>query len=298
MRERLRRSARLNISAFGAIITLAVPIVFWWRASTCPTPTLLLLYVFAVGLLGVAFVSFLIRSPKPAATRWLPWILSGALLGSSLVGIGSVAPWTLLAAIFFGVAGIANALRWGAAGEGVGAVLAAALVSFAALFFFAKDAGIEVVPIPQGSLGESAFEHIDYADAYRVRLPGARHYDFESATEALKYSWYPCWTRPFLALPTADKVDIAPGDRVFAEGPGEILIGSDDDHLNYRVSVLLGADSASQWLTLSTFVEYNNWVGAAYFIPVRIGHRVLMPQVGRNLAGILAAQAGGVGRPH
>src|SRR5437899_9026596 len=155
-----------------------------------------------------------------------------------------------------------------------------AAVNFVLLFPVAKHSGIEVVEVPAGSLVVHIFPAVDYADAYRARLPAGTEGGLESVARVVLTSLYPCWT----SQSRRDKVrarlqDFAfqPGTsmgwRVYQRAPNEIVMGLDESHLNFRVSVFLSEDSGAQWVTVSTIVHYNNWKGRAYFVPVRVGHQ-------------------------
>ena len=113
----------------------------------------------------------------------------------------------------------------------------------------------------------------------------------ESVARVVLTSLYPCWT----SQSRRDKVrarlqDFAfqPGTsmgwRVYQRAPNEIVMGLDESHLNFRVSVFLSEDSGAQWVTVSTIVHYNNWKGRAYFVPVRVGHQIIVPHAVRTAA--------------
>lgn len=68
--------------------------------------------------------------------------------------------------------------------------------------------------------------------------------------------------------------------KVFAKTENEIVIGEDDKHLNFRVSLFLEQktkESTKKDLTISTLVEFNNWFGHLYFLPVRPFHKLIVP---------------------
>lgn len=68
--------------------------------------------------------------------------------------------------------------------------------------------------------------------------------------------------------------------KVYSRSENEVVLGEDDSHLNFRVS-LLKQDTAQQegvkHLTVSTTVEFNNWVGRLYFLPVKPFHKLIVP---------------------
>ena len=74
-----------------------------------------------------------------------------------------------------------------------------------------------------------------------------------------------------------------PGDqlglfKVFSKSENEVVLGEDDKHLNFRISMFLcDSKKGSKNLTISTTVEYNNWFGKLYFFPVRPFHKLIVP---------------------
>jgi hypothetical protein len=80
--------------------------------------------------------------------------------------------------------------------------------------------------------------------------------------------------------------------RVYQRSAEEILMGDDDRHLDYRVSVLVRQQADQRWATVSTVVRYNGWLGRAYFLPVRPFHRLIVPALLRQMQRALVAQSG------
>ncbi len=84
-----------------------------------------------------------------------------------------------------------------------------------------------------------------------------------------------------------------PGERlglfkVFSKTEHEVVLGEDDKHLNFRVSLFLQPQSTEvnkKDLTVSTTVEFKNWFGRIYFIPVRPFHKLIVPAM---LKGIIS----------
>lgn len=66
--------------------------------------------------------------------------------------------------------------------------------------------------------------------------------------------------------------------KVFDRSDNEIILGEDDSHLNFRVSLLLGPKiDDKKDFTISTTVNFNNWFGKLYFLPVKPFHRLIVP---------------------
>ena len=70
--------------------------------------------------------------------------------------------------------------------------------------------------------------------------------------------------------------------RVFDRRVDELLLGEDDRHLDFRVSVLVRNDGSDDWAIVSTVVRFNSWLGRAYFLPVRQFHKLIVPAMLRN----------------
>ena len=68
--------------------------------------------------------------------------------------------------------------------------------------------------------------------------------------------------------------------KVFQKTENEVILGEDDKHLDFRVSLLLENENANnnrKQLTISTCVKFNNQFGKLYFIPVKPFHRMIVP---------------------
>lgn len=88
-----------------------------------------------------------------------------------------------------------------------------------------------------------------------------------------------------------DNFNCEPGERlglfnVFSKTVNEVVLGEDDKHLNFRVSLFLASsvtDQSKKVLTISTTVKFNNWFGRLYFLPVRPFHRFIVPTMLRSI---------------
>ncbi|MCT2564099.1 DUF2867 domain-containing protein [Chryseobacterium herbae] len=67
---------------------------------------------------------------------------------------------------------------------------------------------------------------------------------------------------------------------IFDKTDCEIIMGENDKHLDFRVSLLYDKaknNSEENSLTISTTVKYHNWLGILYFLPVRPFHQLIVP---------------------
>lgn len=70
--------------------------------------------------------------------------------------------------------------------------------------------------------------------------------------------------------------------KVFDKTTNELILGEDDKHLNFRVSLLIDSQNESKTdkkLIISTTVKFNSWFGRLYFLPVRPFHKLIVPSM-------------------
>ena len=166
---------------------------------------------------------------------------------------------------------------------------------------------VERVPLPTPSLAASAFERRDYADAFRVALTPAGGLSVERITWTLLHS-VPGWVRaliwvrdraartlglktagdrrlaPIGSLPSFEPGTVAGPWPVHARSGSEILLGDDDRHLDFRLSIQRQGPDDGPAAVLSTVVRFHGWFGRLYFLPVAPVHRFIMPVLLRELA--------------
>ena len=68
--------------------------------------------------------------------------------------------------------------------------------------------------------------------------------------------------------------------KVFDKTNNEVILGEDDKHLDFRVSLFLETShdkSQQKNLTITTTVKFNNAFGRLYFLPVRAFHKLIVP---------------------
>ena len=154
---------------------------------------------------------------------------------------------------------------------------------------------VAVVPLPPESRISRAFASTDYADAYSVELPSGASTDpgrlarciFEQPSPL---SQFLLRTRDLLVgvfgLKTATRLPANGKDgvsriaifRVYSIDPTEIVLGEDDKHLDFRVSVLCSGQQApgeTRCVTLSTVLHYHNRFSRLYFFVIAPFHRML-----------------------
>jgi len=73
--------------------------------------------------------------------------------------------------------------------------------------------------------------------------------------------------------------------KVFDKNEREVILGEDDKHLDFRVSLYL--DRLNNTLTVSTLVKVHNRLGWLYFLPVKPVHKLIVPAMVKEMAGRL-----------
>jgi hypothetical protein len=64
--------------------------------------------------------------------------------------------------------------------------------------------------------------------------------------------------------------------KVFHKSENEVVIGEDDRHLDFRVSLSVSG-KVNKTLALTTTVKFRNGFGRLYFLPVRPFHKLIVP---------------------
>lgn len=68
--------------------------------------------------------------------------------------------------------------------------------------------------------------------------------------------------------------------KVFNKTKNEVVLGENDKHLDFRISLLkkpYKSEKGKNELIITTTVQYNNWIGKLYFLPVKPFHKLIVP---------------------
>ena len=179
---------------------------------------------------------------------------------------------------------------------------------------------IERVAVPGGSLVASVARDgafTDHADAFRARVDPRRFPDVDALARAFLEQRPPAWVAAAMrardavvgtlfglktsagvppghranfagdATTSSAPVALVPGMRrgifrVLDRTTNEILLGEDDTHLDFRVSLLHERAADDAFITVSTVVRFHNVLGRAYFFPVRPVHARVVPAMMRR----------------
>ncbi len=148
--------------------------------------------------------------------------------------------------------------------------------------------------IPEKSLILNDFGKIDYSDTYKIQITSNDYSVDKITTDIFKT---PKWVDNLMklrdiivkgfGLKTGDKNDIkiepyySIGSKaiyftVLDRNENEIVMVENDKHLNFRTSVMVDKNTTNINVYLSTIVQFNNFFGWLYFLPVKPFHRLIV----------------------
>lgn len=164
---------------------------------------------------------------------------------------------------------------------------------------------ITPVSLPAGSKISAIYASTDYADAYSIELPRGASTDPETLArfifglpspvtrvllrvrDALVGGFGLKTAQQALSLKTENQAERIEIFRIYSTGQTEILLGEDDKHLDFRVSVLCSDRQTRQGprrLTLATVVHCHNRLGRAYIRIIAPFHRLIVQSSLRRAA--------------
>jgi hypothetical protein len=151
------------------------------------------------------------------------------------------------------------------------------------------------VPVPSDSVLAPLYVGADLLDAYAIYLPAGSNDDLEVLARAgfERQAW---WIRALtrvrdvvmatVGVKSSRAVGVAAAARgpvigffpVLSKSAGELVMGEDDRHLDFRVAILLRAGAAGdRELVVVTVVHCHNWLGRTYLAVIAPFHRVIAP---------------------
>lgn len=128
------------------------------------------------------------------------------------------------------------------------------------------------------------FDHYipaDYCDKYQKHLSPAtlsvdRLFDFMFVQFPKPVAWL-LKLRAKLVRPLGLKESVSFHDLVIERNDEEIILGLNDRHLDFYVSVFCSCpDNAAQDVEVSTVVNFNNALGRVYFAFIYIFHKLIV----------------------
>ena len=146
------------------------------------------------------------------------------------------------------------------------------------------------VALPALSGVAQVYPSVNLADAFAIRLPSNASTDPELLARFI-FSHQPCWIGQLtgvrdmivarFGLKTAKHLATLANDakaervgifKIYSKNATEIIVGEDDRHLDFRVSVMCSGGQ----LTLSTVVHCHNRLGRAYLLAIAPFHRLVV----------------------
>lgn len=157
--------------------------------------------------------------------------------------------------------------------------------------------------IPEQSLLEAERLNFHYVDSFQGQLAVSTPCDIVSVGKLFLFGG-PAWADHLMAvrnhivglfglkrgkqlhseLESEMPMDFKEGEKqgifkLYAKSNRELILGEDDKHLKFRVSLLVNNSShagAPHTITITTAVEYQNVFGRLYFIPVKPFHQLIV----------------------
>ncbi len=142
--------------------------------------------------------------------------------------------------------------------------------------------------IPENSVIANGFDRIDYCDTFRVIKPTNDSVE-KIAAEIFKF---PGWVNWLINIRNSivgifglkSTKEVREGQTtyfaVIEQNENEIVMGENDKHLGFRVSVLV--DRADSFIYVTTLVHFNNFWGKVYFLPVKPFHKIILKSLLRR----------------
>lgn len=153
------------------------------------------------------------------------------------------------------------------------------------------------VALPAQSGVNHVYTSVNLADAFAIGLPASASGDPDVLARFI-FSRQPSWIGKLtrvrdlivarFGLKTARHLATLAGDakadrvgifKVYSTSETEIIVGEDDKHLDFRVSVLCSggpAPDSGRQLTISTVVHCHNLLGRAYLFVIAPFHRMVI----------------------
>lgn len=153
--------------------------------------------------------------------------------------------------------------------------------------------------IRKGSLLDATGVTYDYTDTYYHTIHAPQNQvDIDAVAAAFGQSG-PRWVDHLMALrdrivalvglKTANSIDENDGRErvgmfsVLGRRADEILLGEDDSHLNFRISITLEPlGECDKRIGVTTAVKIHNRLGRCYFFFVKPAHRIIVPRMLRH----------------
>lgn len=167
-----------------------------------------------------------------------------------------------------------------------------------------REPTVKSVRLPEQSIIGNIYEQVDLSDAYAISLPAGTSHDPQVLARFV-FSRRARWMDALMGvrdamvsvfgLKTSAKLgrtdDAHNGERIsifriYKVDAHEIILGEDDSHLDFRLSLLCLPvhDTGGSDLVISTVVHCHNALGRAYLKIIAPFHRLIVPAMLRRAA--------------
>ncbi|MBJ8347244.1 DUF2867 domain-containing protein [Antrihabitans sp. YC2-6] len=158
---------------------------------------------------------------------------------------------------------------------------------------------VERIAVPPDALVNSALADVDWSDAYRMSLPrdvpkDARFWRRQIFGGSPKrgvslLAIRDALVRPFGLAPSHPQGSAPGAFPVHTATAAEVVVGTDDRHLDFRASILVEHTGNGSALVVTTVVRRHNQLGRSYFRLVRPFHELIVPWSMRRAVNRVAA---------
>ena len=153
---------------------------------------------------------------------------------------------------------------------------------------------VTAVPLPSGSRATTFYRAPDLADAYAVRLPDGATRDPEVLAHFMLTNQAPwvgklLWLRDRIVsvfgIKTSSELQSERSAsstrrisffRIYAQDADEILLGEDDTHLDFRLTVRCEPIAGATHVIATTVVHCHNLLGRTYLRVIAPFHRIVV----------------------
>ncbi|MEI2455283.1 DUF2867 domain-containing protein [Lysobacter firmicutimachus] len=153
---------------------------------------------------------------------------------------------------------------------------------------------VSAVPLPRECSVIDHYPRTDLADAYSIELPPGVSQSPEELARFM-FAHAPGWSRALMGLrdllvaglglkTVAQLTATTPEQaaqriaffKIYSRRAGEIVLGEDDKHLDFRLSLLCPPAPRGRRLTVSTVVHCHNRLGRGYLFVIAPFHRPIV----------------------
>ncbi|MBW2278342.1 MAG: DUF2867 domain-containing protein [Deltaproteobacteria bacterium] len=281
------------LALVGGALCLVVAFGVWSIRYSLGIVTPLLLTLVMCGAAETILAAFALRTGD-RSNRWrLTW--TGGAAACGIVGLTTIGP-IVAAALILLVPSLVVGRHHKSRGivVSIGVFLLSCAAWTVGLLWIGTRSGVEMVPIPTNSAIRSALPGFDYADAFKIELPSSFEGDVDLVAHAVSRCMRPVWLQnPKAFLNSGSKLE--PGGNlggwpVHHRAETEIILGLNRSFIDLRLSLLLERNERSCSVTATTVARYNNWQGRVYFVPVRMGHQIVLSDTMRRVRAELGTQ--------